>query len=201
MKKRLVFVTNNVHKIQEVRNLLESLGEGVAEKYEILSLSDIGCTEDIPETADSFVGNATQKAEYVKMHFGYDCFADDSGLEVYALDMAPGVHSARYATENGHDSEANIQKLMSELEGVNDRSARFRTVIVLLINNESYVFEGVCPGEITVNRSGCKGFGYDPVFRPEGYDQTFAEMEMSQKNKISHRGKAVTALADWLKKH
>ena len=198
MKKKLVFVTNNAHKIGEVRSLLDNLGQGLSEHYEICSLADIGCTDDIPETADTFSGNAFQKARYVQEHYGYDCFADDSGLEVFALDMAPGVRSARYASEEGHDSEANIRKLMSNMEGKRDRRARFRTVIALLIDGEAHEFEGICDGEITCQRAGVGGFGYDPVFRPAGYDLTFAEMSSDEKNSISHRGRAVKSLVEWL---
>ncbi len=200
MKKKLVFATNNAHKIEEVRALLAACGAEVAARYEILSLRDIGCTEDIPETADTLTGNALQKAEFVKVRYGYDCFADDSGLEVRALGMEPGVRSARYATD-GHDSEANIRKLLTHMERVSDRTAQFRTVIVLLADAQRHDFEGICRGQIRTECSGTDGFGYDPVFQPDGYDVTFAEMSMADKNAISHRGQAVRALVDFLTRH
>lgn len=200
MKKQLVFATNNIHKIREVQALLTAVGEEVSSRYEILSLADIGCHDDIPETADTFEGNAFQKAEYVKVHYGYDSFADDSGLEVRALGMEPGVRSARYATD-GHDSEANIAKLMRNMKGATDRTAQFRTVIVLLMAGRKETFEGVCRGQITTARSGDGGFGYDPVFRPDGYDETFAEMPLDLKNTISHRGRAIAALVAHLAAH
>lgn len=198
MRHKLVFATNNKHKIAEVKALLDAVGEEVSQKYEILSLSEIGCNEDIPETADTFLGNARQKAYYVKEHYGYDCFADDSGLEVVSLNMEPGVHSARYASEEGHDSEANIAKLMCNMQGVEDRRAQFRTMICLLLDGTEHNFEGICKGEIAVVRSGDRGFGYDPVFSPEGYDKTFAEMPLEVKNTIGHRGKAVAQLVRFL---
>ena len=198
MKHTLVFATNNKHKIEEVKALLEAAGEEIAQKYEILSLSEIGCNEDIPETSDTFIGNARQKAYYVKEHYGYDCFADDSGLEVEALNMEPGVRSARYASEEGHDSEANIAKLMRNMEGKANRYAQFRTVICLLLNGAEHVFEGVCRGRITEVRSGNRGFGYDPVFSPEGFDKTFADMPLEIKNTVGHRGKAVAQLIKFL---
>lgn len=202
MKKRLVFVTNNAHKIKEVTALLEACGKEVAERYEILSLADIGCMADIPETSQSFYGNALQKAEYVKVRYGYDCFADDSGLEVRALGMEPGVMSARYAADEGfdHDADANNQKLLRNMKRVKDRTAQFRTVVVLLMGSATYEFEGVCRGAITTEEhSNREGFGYDPIFQPVGYEQTFAEMSLEEKNQISHRGKAIRALVDFLK--
>lgn len=198
MKHTLVFATNNKHKIEEVKALLEAAGEEIAQKFEILSLSEIGCNEDIPETSDTFIGNARQKAYYVKEHYGYDCFADDSGLEVEALNMEPGVRSARYASEEGHDSEANIAKLMRNMEGEANRYAQFRTVICLLLNGAEHVFEGICRGRITEVRSGNRGFGYDPVFSPEGFDKTFADMPLEIKNTVGHRGKAVAQLIKFL---
>lgn len=198
MKHTLVFATNNQHKIGEVKALLAKIGGDIAERYEILSLSEIGCNEDIPETSDTFVGNARQKAYYVKEHYGYDCFADDSGLEVEALNMEPGVRSARYASEIGHDSEANITKLMKNLEGVENRTAQFRTVVCLLLDGAEYIFEGICKGKITTVRSGNGGFGYDPVFSPEGHDVTFADMPLDFKNSMSHRARAVAKLVDFL---
>ena len=202
-KRKLVFATNNANKINEVKALLEACGPSVSERYEVLSLRDIGCNEDIPENSNTFAGNALQKAEYVNVHYDVDCFADDSGLEVRALGMDPGVRSARYAMDEGfdHNSEANNDKLLRKLQRVRDRSAQFRTVIVLLMDGKMQEFEGVCRGSITTERSGCQGFGYDPIFRPQGYDITFAEMSMEEKNAISHRGKAVRALVEYLKEH
>lgn len=200
-KKKIVFATNNANKINEVKALLDACGPEVSERYEILSLRDIGCDTDIPETASTFAGNALQKAEYVSVHYNMDCFADDSGLEVRALGMEPGVMSARYAMDEGHDhdSEANMDKLLRNLRRVHDRAAQFRTVIVLLIDGKTLEFEGICRGQITTERSGTDGFGYDPIFKPTGYDVTFAEMTMEQKNAISHRGQAVRALVEYLK--
>ena len=192
---KLVFATNNVHKLSEVRQILGG-------DFDVVSLNDIGCHEDIPETADTMEGNALQKARYVKEHYGMDCFADDTGLEVYALDGAPGVHTARYAELYGegstHDSEANMQLLLHNLENKTDRRARFRTVIALIYKGEEHLFEGIVEGEILAERRGNGGFGYDPVFRPEGYDQCVAEMSADAKNAISHRGRATQKLADFL---
>ncbi len=188
--KTLVFATNNSHKLEEVRAIL-------GERFRIASLKEIGCTDDIPETADTLEGNAMQKARYVKEKFGYDCFADDTGLEVEALNGAPGVYSARYAGP-GHDSEANMQKLLKELEGKTNRQARFRTVIALLLEGEKHTFEGIVPGTILTERRGTAGFGYDPVFVPEGFKETFAEMGNEEKNRISHRARAVQKLAEFL---
>lgn len=202
MKTKLVFATNNANKIKEVQALLEACGPEVAERYEILSLNDIGCHDDIPETASTFSGNAFQKAEYVNVRFNVNCFADDSGLEVRALGMEPGVRSARYAFDEGfdHDAEANNNKLLRNMKNVRDRTAQFRTVISLILDGKVYEFEGICKGSITTephfNR---EGFGYDPIFQPKGYDVTFAEMPLEGKNLISHRGKAVRALVDFLK--
>lgn len=186
---KLVFATNNRHKIEEVSAIL---GSG----YELLSLADIGCTVDIPETSDTFAGNALQKARFVKEHYGYDCFADDTGLEVTALGGAPGVHSARYAGD--HDSEANMTKLLRELDGRQDRSAQFRTVIALILNGEEHLFEGIVRGRIATQRSGNGGFGYDPLFVPDGYTGSFAELGMDIKNSISHRGRAIRKLVEFL---
>lgn len=202
MKKKLVFATNNSHKIKEVQALLEACGEDVAGRYEILSLNDIGCHDDIPETASTFSGNALQKAEYVHIHYNVDCFADDSGLEVRALGMEPGVRSARYACDEGfdHDAEANNNKLLRNMKNVRERMAQFRTVITLIMDEKVMEFEGVCKGSITTEpHSNREGFGYDPIFQPEGYDITFAEMPLDEKNQISHRGKAVRALVEYLK--
>ena len=188
--KTIVFATNNAHKLEEVRAI-------VSGKINIVSLSDIDCHDEIPETSDTLEGNALQKADYVKEHFGYDCFADDTGLEVEALNGEPGVHSARYAG-NAHDSEANIEKLLHALAGKQNRKARFRTVIALIINEQELFFEGVVNGHIIGNKRGESGFGYDPVFIPEGFSQTFAELGMDIKNKISHRAMATRKFADWL---
>lgn len=190
--KTLVFATNNLHKLEEVRDILGG-------SFRIASLKEIGCTDDIPETADTLEGNALQKARYVKDKFGYDCFADDTGLEVEALGGAPGVFSARYAGP-GHDSEANMRKLLKELEGKTNRQAQFRTVVALLLDGEEYTFEGIVRGTILTERRGTAGFGYDPIFVPEGYAETFAEMGSEEKNRISHRARAVQKLADFLHK-
>lgn len=199
--KKLVFATNNGHKVEEVRAILEEIDPKLNKEIEILSLADIGCDVDIPETGLTFAENAMQKAEYVKVHYNLDCFADDSGLEVRALGMDPGVCTARYAdtAEVKHNSEANMDKLLRNLRNVEDRHAQFRTVIVLLMDGRKEEFEGICKGEITKERSGKEGFGYDPIFKPEGYDITFAEMPMEEKNRISHRGQAVRKLADFLR--
>ena len=191
MKKKLVFATNNAHKLEEIAAIL-------GEKIELLSLKDIECTADIPETADTLEGNATQKAEYIYQQYGLDCFADDTGLEVEALDGAPGVFSARYAGE-GHNSEDNMQKLLQNLQGVTNRKAQFRTVICLIWDGKKYLFEGICKGEIIEEKRGNAGFGYDPIFVPEGYNQTFAELGNDIKNSISHRAKAVELLCNFLK--
>ena len=190
--KTLVFATNNLHKLEEVRDILGG-------SFRIASLKEIGCTDDIPETADTLEGNSLQKARYVKEKFGYDCFADDTGLEVEALGGAPGVFSARYAGP-GHDSEANMRKLLKELEGKTNRQAQFRTVVALLLEGREYTFEGIVRGTILAERRGTAGFGYDPVFVPEGYAETFAEMGSEEKNRISHRARAVQKLADFLHK-
>ncbi|MGL5318823.1 MAG: non-canonical purine NTP diphosphatase [Bacteroidales bacterium] len=187
--KQLVFATNNKHKLEEVQAMLPD--------YHILSLSEIGCTDDIPETADTLQGNALIKARFVKEKFGYDCFADDTGLEVYALGMAPGVYSARYAGED-KSSEANVSKLLSELSGANDRSAQFRTVVALIEGDQESLFEGIVKGEIAQERRGSTGFGYDPVFIPEDRGLTFAEMGLKDKNEISHRARAVKLLINYL---
>ena len=189
MKQKIVFATNNAHKLEEVAAIL-------GDSYEVLSLREIGCNDDIPETADSFAGNALQKAHYVKEHFGYDCFADDSGLEVDALDGAPGVYSARYS---GGGSEENMTKLLHNLTGKSERGAQFRTVIALLIGEDTRMFEGIVRGTIIEERRGEGGFGYDPIFVPEGYDKTFAELGSEIKNRISHRAQAVEKLAEYLK--
>ncbi len=191
MKKMFVFATNNSHKLEEVKDILGN-------KIELLSMKEIGCFDDIPETDDTLEGNALLKARYIYKHFHVDCFADDTGLEVEALNGAPGVYSARYAGE-GHNSEANMKKLLLELEGIENRKARFRTVFALIINEKEHLFEGIVKGNIIKVRKGTSGFGYDPIFMPEGYNQTFAEMGNDEKNKISHRAIAAQKLCKFLK--
>ncbi len=188
---KIIFATNNAHKLAEVAEVL-------GPNFQLVTPRDCGITEDIPETADTLEGNALQKARYLKEKTGLDCFADDTGLEVEALGGAPGVRSARYATD-GHDFEANNRLLLRNLEGEENRHARFRTVIALLEGDKETLFEGVVKGEITLSHSGSEGFGYDPIFRPEGSERTFAEMSSAEKNAISHRGRAVKKLVDYLK--
>ena len=213
---KIVFATNNQHKLSEIRSIL-------GESIEVLSLKDIGCDVDIPETGKTLEANALQKAQYVYDHYHIDCFADDTGLEVEALNGAPGVYSARYAAlpdnpvksdnsgATSHDSEANMTRLLYELGNNNNRRARFRTVIALIQKKDVcpcgctsikniHQFEGIVNGEIIRERRGGEGFGYDPIFQPEGYDQTFAELGMEIKNHISHRARAVAKLAEYLKK-
>ena len=210
---KIVFATNNEHKLSEIRDIL-------GESIEVLSLKDIGCDVDIPETGKTLEENALQKAQYVYDHYHIDCFADDTGLEVDALDGAPGVYSARYAsmvsdsnqtTPASHDSEANMARLLKELGENNNRHARFRTVIALIQKKdvcpcgctsikEIHKFEGIVEGEIIRGRRGGEGFGYDPIFQPDGYDKTFAELGMEVKNHISHRARATQKLADYLLK-
>lgn len=187
---KLVFATNNQHKIKEVQALLP-------DTIQLVSLADIKCEEDIPETSNTIEGNAIQKAAYVKEHYGYDCFADDTGLETEALNGDPGVYSARYASE-AKDANANMDKLLKELSKKENRKAQFKTVIALILNGETKMFTGVCSGNITREKKGGQGFGYDPVFLPEGYNKTFAELPLSEKNKISHRGKATQQLVTYL---
>ena len=186
----IVFATNNQHKLEEIRRI-------VGDRFKILSLSDIGCHEDIPETADTLKGNALQKARYVKEHYGYDCFADDTGLMVDALGGAPGVYSARYAGPD-HDSAANMALLLKNLEGVTERSARFMTVIALILDGKEYMFEGKVEGEILSVPQGNAGFGYDPVFKPNESPVSFASMNPEDKNAISHRGRATACLLEFL---
>lgn len=188
---KLVFATNNKHKLDEVRKITSR------HPVEIVSLAEINCFDDIPETADTLEGNALQKAHYIQEKFGLNCFADDTGLEVEALNNAPGVYSARYAGP-GHDSEANMKKLLHEMEGKENRKARFRTVIALVWNRKTYTFDGIVNGTITTTKRGENGFGYDPIFIPEGYEQTFAELGNDIKNQISHRAKAVEKLDEFL---
>lgn len=192
MKKKFVFATNNAHKLEEVTAIL-------GDKIELLSMKDIHCHADIPETADTLEGNALLKARYIFENYNMECFADDTGLEVEALNGAPGVYSARYAGD-AHNSEANMRKLLQDMEGIENRKAQFRTVFALIINGKEHLFEGIVKGEITKHRCGSSGFGYDPVFIPEGYTQTYAEMGNTLKNKISHRALATNKLCNFLSK-
>ncbi len=187
---KLVFATNNPNKVKEIKALL-------GESFEILSLSDIGCTEEIPETQNTLEGNALQKARYIKEKYGYNCFADDTGLLVEALNGEPGVYSARYAGEQ-KNAKDNIQKLLQKLADENNRKAYFQTSIALILDSEETLFNGVVNGEITHQESGAEGFGYDPVFQPEGKNTTFAEMSLQEKNKISHRGRAFAKMIAYL---
>ncbi|TYP98257.1 XTP/dITP diphosphohydrolase [Tenacibaculum adriaticum] len=187
---KLVFATNNLNKLAEVQKMLPS-------SIELLSLKDINCFDDIEETAATLEGNAQIKANYIKEKFGYNCFADDTGLEVDALNGDPGVYSARYAGEPTN-AENNMQKLLSELENKPNRKAQFRTSICLNLDNNQFLFDGICKGEILTEKHGEKGFGYDPIFQPEGFDKSFAEMSSEEKNKISHRGLAINKLVEFL---
>jgi non-canonical purine NTP pyrophosphatase, rdgB/HAM1 family len=187
---KLVFATHNSHKLSEVQRMLPP-------ELTLLTLDEIGCHQEIPETADTIEGNAIQKARYVKERYGYDTFADDTGLEVRALDNAPGVYSARYAGE-AKDNEANINLLLENLQQQSDRAAQFKTIFALCLGTELYTFEGIVRGEITHERHGAGGFGYDAVFLPEGYKDTFAQMTQEQKNRISHRGRALQKLSAFL---
>ena len=201
---KIVFATNNQHKLQEIRDILGS-------DFEVVSLKEIGCDVDIPETGNTLEENALQKAQYVYDHYHISCFADDTGLEVEALDGAPGVHSARYAEGTDHDSEANMAKLLRELDGKENRQARFRTVICYIEKKDVWPcgctsikkvhqFEGIVKGRIATEKHGTEGFGYDPIFVPEGYDKSFAELGEEVKNGISHRARAVAKLVEYLKK-
>jgi XTP/dITP diphosphohydrolase len=187
---QLVFASNNLNKIKEIQSILNG-------SIQLLSLEDIGCHEEIPETADTIEGNAILKANYVTEKYGYDCFADDTGLEVTALNGEPGVYSARYAGEQ-RNADDNMNKLLNALADKSDRSAQFKTVIALNIKGEQHLFTGIAKGEITLNKSGNHGFGYDPIFQPENYDETFAALSSYIKNKISHRAKATQQLIDFL---
>ena len=191
MKRKLVFATNNAHKLEEVAAIL-------GDQVELLSLNDIGCQTDIPETAETLEGNALLKSSYIYKNYHLDCFADDTELEVEALNGAPGVYSARYAGGEGHDAQANMLKLLHELDGKENRKAQFRTAISLILDGKEYLFEGVIKGEIIKEKRGDSGFGYDPVFMPEGYDRTFAELGNDIKNQISHRALAVQKLCEFL---
>ena len=187
---KLLFATNNAHKLAEVQAVL-------GPEYELVTPRDCGVTEEIPETQPTLEGNALQKARYLRERTGLDCFADDTGLEAAALDGAPGVRSARYATD-GHDFAANNRLLLANLRGAADRRARFRTVVALLRSGEEHLFEGIVEGRIIECERGCEGFGYDPLFVPDGFDRTFAEMSADEKNAVSHRARAVRRLADYL---
>ena len=188
---KLVFATNNKNKILEVQQMLPST-------IEIVSLESIGCFEEIPETADTMEENAIMKANYVTQKYGYDCFADDTGLEVEALNGEPGVFSARYAGEQ-KNADDNMNKLLANLEDKTNRNAQFKTVIALNLNGEQFLFTGICQGKITLEKSGSQGFGYDPIFQPDGFQETFAQLSLGIKNNISHRGKATKQLINFLK--
>jgi len=188
---KLVFATNNKNKLEEVQAMLTN--------FEIVSLADINCFDDIPETADTLEGNAILKANYISNKYGFDCFADDTGLEVEALNGEPGVFSARYAgAEN--NSEANMNKLLENLKNTSNRIAQFKTVIALNIQGKQFIFAGLCKGTILIKKQGNSGFGYDPIFMPNGFDKSFAEMNLNEKGKISHRGKAIQKLVTFLNK-
>ncbi|MCM1078117.1 MAG: non-canonical purine NTP diphosphatase [Bacteroidales bacterium] len=198
----IVFATNNENKLSEVRSILGN-------RFEVRSLKEVGCTAELPETHSTLEENAMEKARYVKQYYGFDCFADDTGLEVDALGGEPGVYSARYANipdeeysdplaGEDHDSEANMRKLLHKLEGKEDRTARFRTSIALIYQGSEYLFDGIVNGSILTEKQGTEGFGYDPVFMPEGYDKSFAELGADIKNKISHRALATEKLAGFL---
>ncbi len=191
MKKKIVFATNNAHKLREIRAIL-------GQNFEVISLKELEIYDDIPETSDTLPGNALQKAEFVFNRTGLDCFADDTGLEVDSLNGEPGVYSARYAGEDASFDD-NMNKLLAELGAETNRQARFRTVIALIMNKQEHFFEGSVEGEILKEKAGGSGFGYDPIFRPKGYNQSFAEMSEELKNKISHRGLAVQKLEAFLR--
>ncbi len=191
MKQKLVFATNNAHKLSEVSAIL-------GDKIELLSLNDIDCQDDIPETADTLEGNALMKARYIYNKYQQNCFADDTGLEVEALNGAPGIYSARYAEGESHNSEANMKKLLANLEGETNRKAQFRTVVAVIIDGKEHLFEGVVKGNIIENKRGTTGFGYDPIFVPEEHNKTFAELGDEVKNRISHRSRAVEKLCKFL---
>jgi XTP/dITP diphosphohydrolase len=189
----LVFATNNQHKLKELQSILGN-------RFKLLSLQDIGCQEEIPEEQPTLEGNARQKAFYIFDKYGYSCFADDTGLEIEALNGEPGVYSARYAGDS-KDSQANMDKVLQKLEKINKRNARFRTVISLVLNGNEKQFEGIVEGEIIRQKKGSSGFGYDPVFLAAGCEKTFAEMNMEEKNRISHRARAVQKLVDYLQQY
>ena len=187
---QLVFATNNKNKIKEIKKL-------IGDSIELLSLADINCSEDIPETSNTIAGNALQKAQYVFEKYGYNCFADDTGLEIESLNSEPGIYSARYAGTQ-RDANDNMAKVLTNLKDEVNRNAHFKTVIALIIDGNESLFEGIAEGEITETKSGSKGFGYDPIFKPIGYETTFSEMSLDEKNEISHRGKAVRQLSTFL---
>ena len=189
--KKLVVATNNAHKLSEIRVI-------IGDEIELLTLADINCYDDIPETAETLEGNALQKARYIYEKYGVDCFADDTGLEVTVLGGGPGVHTARYAYAGRHDPKANTEKLLRELAGATDRSAQFRTVVALILDGKEYLFEGIVKGTIPTEERGTEGFGYDPVFAPEELGKTFAEVGPEVKNEVSHRARAVKKLAKFL---
>lgn len=193
--RKIIFATNNAHKLSEIRDILGN-------DFEIVSLAELGCFDDIPETADTLEGNALQKAHYISDRYGVDCFADDTGLEVEAFNGGPGIYTARFGTMNGygdsHDAEANTRCLLDKLNGTENRKAQFRTAIALIMDGKEYLFEGIVRGEIATEKRGDKGFGYDPVFIPEDYGLTFAELGVDVKNEISHRARAVKKLAEFL---
>ncbi len=189
---KLVFATNNQHKLKEIQHIL-------GDRIELLGLKDIGCDEDIPETCPTLEGNASQKAFYIFNKYGNNCFADDTGLEIEALNGEPGVYSARYAGEE-KSAEANMEKVLLGMREIKNRKARFRTVISLVIDGEEILFEGIVNGKIRTDKRGDEGFGYDPIFQPDGYLETFAEMNLNEKNKISHRARAVQKLVTFLKR-
>lgn len=188
---KIVFATNNKNKIKEVQSL-------VPENIQLLSLSDIGCFEDIPETQPTIEGNALQKANYIKEHYGYDCFADDTGLEVHAINNEPGVYSARFAGPQ-RNADDNMNLLLNKLQDKSDRTAHFKTVIALILDGQTHTFTGICEGTIIKEKRGEKGFGYDPIFVADGFTETFAEISLEEKNKVGHRGKAVQQLISFLK--
>lgn len=190
-KLKLVFATNNTNKLKEVQAMLTN--------FEIVSLAEIGCFDDIPETANTLEGNAILKANYITQKFGLNCFADDTGLEVTALNNAPGVYSARYAGQS-NNAEANMAKLLNELGETTNRKAQFRTAVALNIEGKQFIFEGICEGEILTEKQGDNGFGYDPIFMPNEFNTSFAEMNMTEKGAISHRGKAIKKLVTFLNK-
>ena len=199
LPEKLVFATNNAHKLQEARAIIDSMCKATNQRCKVLSLSDINCKDDIAEEAETLEGNALLKSQWVASHYGCDCFADDTGLEVDALGGMPGVHTARYAAladseAASHDSDANMRLLLKNLENTDNRKAQFRTAIALIINGEEHVFEGKVEGSIARQPSGKEGFGYDPVFIPDGYDICFAEMPPEQKNSLSHRSRALKAM-------
>jgi len=187
---QLVFATNNLNKLKEVQSLVPA-------SIELLSLKDIGCFEDIPETQATIEGNAIQKADYIKEHYGYDCFADDTGLEVLALNGVPGIYSARYAGPQ-RNADDNMNKLIEALKSKTNRDAQFKTVIALYLNNDLKTFTGICEGSITKEKHGDGGFGYDPIFKANGYKNTFAEISLEEKNRVGHRGKATMQLVEYL---